>query len=236
VGDVDVGAEAMLLEPEPHIPDKPDVSIPEAADIPDDVDIPAVAAVAGIAVPIAVPPPSKVAVDPNMPEGALPAVEHAVPLPGIAIVPVELVGAGLIPGDASSVDPSGIPVGATEPVAMPSGEVDPMVGVGVAIPPTCAMATFQVKNTGMSAAANENRIGILHMAIASPQPVPMSISLATIPPGASLSDIVNPSVVAPDFAGVVRLPHIDAAAHAASRSGGAMNSGPTGSLTACSRI
>jgi hypothetical protein len=66
-GDVDVGAddEAMLLEPEPHIPDNPDVSsIPEVVDIPDDVDIPDVAmvpdvaAVAGVAAPIVIPPPS----------------------------------------------------------------------------------------------------------------------------------------------------------------------------------
>jgi hypothetical protein len=83
--DVDVGAddEAMLLEPEPHIPDIPDVSsipedvdIPDATDISDDVDVPGVAAgsvvaavgripmspvvvaVAGAAVPGAVPPPS----------------------------------------------------------------------------------------------------------------------------------------------------------------------------------
>jgi hypothetical protein len=73
VGDVDDGVddEAMLLEPEPHIPDIPDVSsIPEDVDIPvgtvicDDVDVPGitvgsvVAAVAGAAVPAAVPPPS----------------------------------------------------------------------------------------------------------------------------------------------------------------------------------
>jgi hypothetical protein len=71
--DVDVGAddEAMLLDPEPHIPDIPDVSsIPEDVDVPvgtvicDDVDVPGVAmlpvvaAVAGAAVPGAVPPPS----------------------------------------------------------------------------------------------------------------------------------------------------------------------------------
>ena len=86
--DVGVDDEAMLLEPEPHIPDIPDVSsIPEAVDIPggidicDDVDVPGivvgsvvaavasvpvvpdvampvVAAVAGAALPDAVPPPS----------------------------------------------------------------------------------------------------------------------------------------------------------------------------------
>jgi len=58
VGDVDVGVEeeAMLLEPEPHIPDMPEVcSMPEVVDVPDVVDIPDVATVA---VPIAIPPPS----------------------------------------------------------------------------------------------------------------------------------------------------------------------------------
>jgi hypothetical protein len=87
VGDVDVGVEdeAMLLEPEPHIPDRPEVSSipdvvdsPDVPDIPDNVDgrpvdidpddmevdvpdidvVPDVAAVAGAAVPAAVPPPS----------------------------------------------------------------------------------------------------------------------------------------------------------------------------------
>ena len=93
VGDVDVDVgvddEIVLVEPEPHIPDIPDVSsIPEDVDIPngtdisDDVDVPGVvvgsvvaavgsvpvaldvamlpvvAAVAGAAVPGAVPPPS----------------------------------------------------------------------------------------------------------------------------------------------------------------------------------
>jgi len=67
MGVVDVGAddEAMLPEPEPHMPDNPEVSIipevveiPDVADIPDDVDISDGAAVAGIAVPIVIPPPS----------------------------------------------------------------------------------------------------------------------------------------------------------------------------------
>jgi hypothetical protein len=74
VGDVDVGVDdaAMLLEPEPHIPDNPDVSgipedvdTPDVAEIADDVDIPDVVvvpefAVAGVVVPvaIAIPPPS----------------------------------------------------------------------------------------------------------------------------------------------------------------------------------
>jgi hypothetical protein len=75
MGDVDVGDDdaVMLLEPEPHIPDNPDVSsipddvdTPDVAEIPDDVDVPDaamvpdVAPVAGVVVPvaIAIPPPS----------------------------------------------------------------------------------------------------------------------------------------------------------------------------------
>ena len=166
--DVDVGVddEAMLLEPEPHIPDIPDVSsIPADADIPDgtvicdDVDVPGVvvgsvvaavgsvpvapdvamlpvvAAVAGAVVPAAVPPPSKLAVDPNIPDGDIPPVEHVVPLVviaplvGIAIVPVTLpVGAGLTPRDVIALAPSGIPVPPTDPVPIPSGEVAPSEG------------------------------------------------------------------------------------------------------------
>jgi hypothetical protein len=69
VGDVDVGLDdaARLLEPEPHIPVRPDVSnIPEDVDSPDvaaiavDVDIPDDIDVAAVVVPvaIAIPPPS----------------------------------------------------------------------------------------------------------------------------------------------------------------------------------
>ena len=69
MGEVDVGVddEATLVEPEPHIPDNPDVSsIPEVVDtpdvaeieddveIPDDPDVPAVAPV----LPPGSPPPS----------------------------------------------------------------------------------------------------------------------------------------------------------------------------------
>ena len=68
VGDVGADDEAMLAKPEPHIPDNPDVSIiPEVVDIPevadisdDDVAAPGagMAAVAGVVVPTAIPPPS----------------------------------------------------------------------------------------------------------------------------------------------------------------------------------
>jgi hypothetical protein len=185
VGDVDVGVEddAMLLEPEPHIPDMPEVcsipevvDIPDVADIPDDVevpgevDIPGVAPVAGDAVPIAIPPPSKLAVDPNMDDGAVPMVEHDVPLFGMAIVPVASPGVGLTPGDAISVEPSGIPVGETdEPVvAMPSGEVAPMLGVGLAIPLICAIAALHTSSAGRTATINDNLIGVLPCKPASP--------------------------------------------------------------------
>jgi hypothetical protein len=182
--DVDVGDDdaAMLLEPEPHVPDNPDVSsvpeaidVPDVAGIPDDVDVPdvavvpVVAAVAGVAVPTAVPPPSKLAVDPNVPDGEVAKVEHAVPLLvlGIVIVPVTPLGTGLTPGDASSVAPNGIPVGElAESVAMPSGEVSPIVGVGVAVP-ICAMATLQTKSAGRTAAINEKLIGVLRLQTAS---------------------------------------------------------------------
>src|ERR1700730_4758171 len=90
-----------------------------------------------------------------MPDGEAPRVEQA-PLLVIEIVPVT-VGAGLTPGDAISVEPSGIPTGPTvEPVVMPSGEVTPMVGVGLATPPTCAMAGLQMTSSGRTAAINEN--------------------------------------------------------------------------------
>jgi hypothetical protein len=184
VGDVDVGVddEATLLEPEPHVPDNPDVSsipevvdIPDVADIPDDVDIPEVAAVAAAEVPTAIPPPSKLAVDPNIPDGEVPRVEHVALLPGIEVVPVTM-GPGLTPGDAISVEPRGMPVGETvEPVVMPSGEVAPMVGVGLTIPLTCAIAELQTTSAGRSAAINETLTRILRF--------------ATISPGAGLSDI-----------------------------------------------
>lgn len=64
VDDVDIGAddEAVLVEPEPHVPESPDVSsIPDDVDVPDVPDMavaPDVAEVAGIAVPTTIPPPS----------------------------------------------------------------------------------------------------------------------------------------------------------------------------------
>jgi hypothetical protein len=172
IDEVDVGVEddAMLLEPEPHIPVIPEVSsMPEVVDIPDvdgivdDVEVPDIAEVAGAAAPGDIPPPSKLEVDPNIDVGAVPTVEHAVLL-GAEIVPVASAGAGLMPGDAISVDPRGMPAGPTvEPVPMPSGEVAPMTGVGLAIPVTCAMAALQTISAGKTTAVNESLICILHL-------------------------------------------------------------------------
>jgi hypothetical protein len=71
IGDVGVDVAATLDDPEPHIPDMPEVSsspevvdigdvadIPDEVDIPEDIDNPDAAAVAGAAAPAAVPPPS----------------------------------------------------------------------------------------------------------------------------------------------------------------------------------
>ena len=162
----------MLPEPAPHIPDMPEVFIiPEDVDIPEEVDVPlpgdveapctgivpGSTALAGAAGPGAVPPPSYMAVDPYISEGEVATVEHAVLLfaVGIAIVPAKPTGAGLTPADVISVAPSGIPVGElAEPMVMPSGEVAPMTGVGVAIAATCASAALQSRTTGMIAATS----------------------------------------------------------------------------------
>ena len=78
------------------------------------------------------------------------------------------VGAGLTPSDVISVEPSGIPVGETaEGIEMPSGEVSAMVGVGMVMSSTCAMAALQTKATGKTAAINDNLIGILLLGPAS---------------------------------------------------------------------
>jgi hypothetical protein len=169
MGAVEVGVddEATLLEPAPHIPDIPAVSIiPEVVDIPDvlkrfveseipEVDAPGIAVLAALPVPI--PPPSKLVVDPNIDDGEVPTVEHAVPLVvlGIEIVPVTPVGTGLSPAEVSSVDPRGTPVGATGvPGLRPSGEVVPRAGV-VGIAPTCAIALLQTRSIGRTTAMNE---------------------------------------------------------------------------------
>jgi hypothetical protein len=184
VGDVAVGAEdeTMLLEPEPHIPDVPDVSsIPEDVDIPGDVDVPAfddvgtpgigrvpgsTAVAAGV-----VPPPSYIALDPYISRGEVATVEHAVPLlvAGMEMVPAKPVGAGLTPADEISVEPNGIPVGElVEPIVMPSGEVAPIVGVGMTESLTCAVAAWQTISAGKTAAITDSLAVVLFLVLVSP--------------------------------------------------------------------
>jgi hypothetical protein len=230
MGDVDVGLEdaATLLEPEPHIPDVPDVSsIPEEVDIAGDVDVPASdgvgtpgiasmpgsTAVAGAEVPGVVPPPSYIALDPYMSAGEVATEEHAVALlvVGIEMVPARPVGAGLTPADVISVEPSGISVGKPpEPIVMPSGEVAPIVGVGVTESSTCAIAALPTTSAERITAIANNLVVVLTPASPSRHPAdepardfaisirrsawcavaaPVSIGFATSCAGARLSDI-----------------------------------------------
>src|ERR1700732_3185048 len=193
VGEVDVGADdaARLLEPEQHIPDIPDESIvpgdPEVTgssdftDVADKVDVgcvavvPEFAAVAGAAVPIPMPPPSKLAVEPNISEGEVATVGHAVlvVVVGIVIVPVAPEGSGLTPGEVISVEPSGSPVGGPEPpTATQSGEVAPIIGVGVTVPSncpsTCAIAALLTSSAGRTAAASNDFINVRGLKAALP--------------------------------------------------------------------
>jgi hypothetical protein len=131
--DVGVDDAARLLEPAPHMLCVPDVSIrADVGGMPDDgmadvVDISGIDIVlCDGTVPIAMPPPSKAAADPNIVEGAVPMVEHAVP------AMFDEIGIGLTPPDEISVAPNGIPVPPTGALgAMPSGEVAESDGVGI---------------------------------------------------------------------------------------------------------
>jgi hypothetical protein len=107
--------------------------------------------VAGIGLPAVVQTPSKVADEPNMLADEVPNVVHGTPLPGIAIVPVGLIGAGLFPADVISVAPSGMPVPPTVvPLLMSSGEVVVIDGVGMTM--LCAATTWPATSRGSSAA------------------------------------------------------------------------------------
>jgi hypothetical protein len=121
-----------------------------------------VLAEAALVVPIAVgdmpvavprPPPSYIPV--AVAEGAPTTVEQTVnPDPNV------LGGAGLSPGVASSVAPSGTPAGPTEPAAepMPNGEVTPIPGIGLTIPATCAKTGLQPSSVARKAAISSRRM------------------------------------------------------------------------------
>lgn len=128
-------------------PGMPVVDIPVPKDVPDiELDTPDV--VPGIEVPVLTPieglPKDACGSAPPMPA-------HTVGVPIVGDVP-DIIGA--TPGVASSVEPSGMPVGATgEPGPMPSGEVMPMLETGVGM--VCACATTQLKT--IAAAVKLNR-------------------------------------------------------------------------------
>jgi hypothetical protein len=176
--DVEVGVEdaVTLLEPEPHIPEVSNVpegvSVPEALDIPDVADgvaavPPATAPVAGMAFPGSIPPPSKLSDEPNMSADEAPNVVQGTLLSGIAMVPVGLIGAGLVPGEVISVAPKGIPVPPTElPLLTSSGEVVPTSGVGTTML-CCAMAAWLARTKESSIPINESLTGILRLKIRS---------------------------------------------------------------------
>ncbi|MEH2591488.1 hypothetical protein V1273_005327 [Bradyrhizobium sp. AZCC 1721] len=137
-GDIGVDDAARLPEPAPHMLDVPEVSIRADVggipddDIPDEFGAPAIGiadiVLCGVTVPTATPPPSKVAADPNIVDGAVPIVEHTV----LPIVPVWSAGAGLTPGEAISVAPKGMPVPPTGALGtMPSGDVAESEGIGI---------------------------------------------------------------------------------------------------------
>jgi hypothetical protein len=149
---VEVGVDeaAGFVAPEPHMLERPEVSIiavvAESAVVSGDIAEPDIALamlVLGL-VASESPPPSYVALEPTIVEGAMPAVEQTVAVPAGGAT----VGNGLTPGEAISVAPNGIPVPPTAVLGpIPSGEVAPIVGTGAAIPVTCAMAALLAKNT-----------------------------------------------------------------------------------------
>ena len=133
--------------------------------------MPGSTAVAGAEAPGVVPPPSYIALDPYISEGEVATVEHAVLLlvAGMEMVPAKPVGAGLTPADEISVEPNGIPVGElVEPIVMPSGEVAPIVGVGMTKSPTCAIAALQTISAGKTAAITASLAVVLILKLASP--------------------------------------------------------------------
>src|ERR1700730_1275698 len=128
------------------------------------------------------------AVDPYVPDGDIPPVEHVVPLvvitplAGIPIVPVTLpVGAGLTPGDVISVEPIGIPAGPTDPPGLiPRGEVVPSEGIAVRGSSTSTWA-----NAG-PAHSEDQAVTAINNSLMRDTPM-RAIGLAAISPSARLS-------------------------------------------------
>ena len=109
--------------------------------------------VGDIPVVVPTPPPSYSPVDAG--EGAPTTAEQTVnPDPNV------LGGAGLSPGVASSVAPSGTPVDPTGPVAelMANGDVTPIPGIGLPIPATWAKTGLQPRSVASEAAISSRRM------------------------------------------------------------------------------
>lgn len=167
-GAVDVAVEVVVVLPQ--VPDVPGtVGVP---DVTAPIDVPIVVVVAvPIDVPavvesVVIPPPSKTEVEPEIGVVGGAIIEHGEEPPVMLVVPVMPVlvpnapeSSGLTPGVESSVEPMGIPVGATVPDVVPSGVVAPMLGVVVVA--ICANALFQPSNTGIVSASNARRMSHL---------------------------------------------------------------------------
>ncbi len=138
-----------------------DMGIPTSVPVPMVVPVPTGAPIPVVKslVPTPIPPPSKTLLVPDPSVVAARAIaEHVLPKPGKVIGPVV---AGASPGEASSVAPMGIPVGATgEPGVMPSGEVALMPGVGMPAPPTCANTAVLPNRADSIAEINTRRVMI----------------------------------------------------------------------------
>jgi hypothetical protein len=106
----------------------PAIAIPVAPPVPV-VPVPGTLVVAGVLGIPAMPPPSKVPVELDVPDVALPATEHGMVLPVVVPNDDAPFGIGLTPLVPSSVAPIGMPAGAADRLPpLPSGEVGSMVG------------------------------------------------------------------------------------------------------------
>jgi hypothetical protein len=137
-----IGAQVPDAVPAMPPPSKTEVEtdVP-AVDIPVPVDVPVIEVSMPDVVPLELGKPNDVCgIEPPTPEHV---VTLLVVSPSGDVPDVN----GLTPGDASSVAPMGIPVGATgAPGPMPSGDVMPSAGPGeIFIPPTCAEAGPQLR-------------------------------------------------------------------------------------------
>jgi hypothetical protein len=125
----------------------------------------------------ALPPPSKVELDPAVPEPFIPVVAPipavALPVTDVPFVPqsevpaVEPNGPGLRPPGASSVEPKGMPTWPTDPV--PSGDVMPIPGEAAGpIGATCDMAGAPPRNNMAAAIGSRHLIEVSIMCFTRP--------------------------------------------------------------------